>query len=256
MSRLSVPCSWASVLAAWRATALAVLFVVAPGVNASEEPPAPTWPEPATAERATLDELVETHQVVTAAGRPGLMSYVRDFFLYVMRQIAEWIDSFWGRWSTATGVLATVVAYAVLALAVSVVVIVLLRTLRRGRKQQGDGAHELEETVAAPRLAPAAEALDARFEALLAAGDVGAALAALWAWLAAILVGPSADPAWTSRELALAAGRRDLLPTVRHFDRLLYGPSTPSAADVRQLRSTLDGALRPPGVESLVEGGA
>ncbi len=80
-------------------------------------------------------------------------------------------------------------------------------------------------------------------ERLLAAGKSSEALQALWWWLATRLQGNHVDPAWTSRELLVEAGRQDLSTVVRRLDLLLYGPGRPETEEVRTLWGDLEGAL-------------
>ncbi len=77
----------------------------------------------------------------------------------------------------------------------------------------------------------------------LEAGDVSAAVEALWWWLASGLVADRAEPSWTSRELVARAGRQDLLADVRRLDRMMYGAARPSADDVSRLWSDLREAV-------------
>lgn len=77
----------------------------------------------------------------------------------------------------------------------------------------------------------------------LAAGDLRAALEALWWWFARTLTTARVDPAWTSRELLAHSGRRELGGLALALDRLLYGAARPQAADIRAFLSRAEEAL-------------
>lgn len=114
------------------------------------------------------------------------------------------------------------------------------------------GSRRLKRAKAAPAVSaqeiPAHAARDAatwrsEIEACLAAGRIMEALAAAWWWLARSLLGESAAADWTSRELALHSGRRDLMPLLRRMDAMVFGGRAPAAAEVRELVGRLEGAL-------------
>jgi hypothetical protein len=116
---------------------------------------------------------------------------------------------------------------------------------RRRRPRRAEG-----EPVPMAAAAASLDALDVdwerQVEGMLARGEVAAALAAVWRWLAAALGQPAPPESWTTRELVRDAGRRDLLPLVRRFDQLLYGREEAAAADVldllRRLRTAVPAA--------------
>lgn len=127
------------------------------------------------------------------------------------------------------------------ALIASVTALVMhLGGLRRKRTAEG------EELL--PALAPRPMTEDAghwrrELDRRLAAGDLPAALVALWWWLARSVGGEGVDPSWTGSELVRNSGRRDLLPAVRRLDALTYGGREVGAADVRSLVDRLEGEL-------------
>jgi hypothetical protein len=84
----------------------------------------------------------------------------------------------------------------------------------------------------------------AEMEAGLAAGDVTAALEALWWWFAYSLCAAAVDPSWTSEELLTRCGRVDLAAPARALDRLLYGSARPTVDEVRQFLGRLEALLR------------
>jgi hypothetical protein len=81
--------------------------------------------------------------------------------------------------------------------------------------------------------------LDAR----LAAGDVAAALEALWWWFARSASTADVDPSWTSRELLAHCGRHDLTPLALGLDRLLYGPARPGSVELRTFIARAEAGL-------------
>lgn len=99
----------------------------------------------------------------------------------------------------------------------------------------------------APPTSPDGMDWEAELEARLARGEVHAALEALWWWLAHKLGSSRADGTFTTRELVLAAGRRDLLRAVGPLDRLLYADVVAAEGDVRRVHQTIRAALYPGG---------
>ncbi|MEM8997437.1 MAG: hypothetical protein AAGF23_21815, partial [Acidobacteriota bacterium] len=83
----------------------------------------------------------------------------------------------------------------------------------------------------------------AELERRLADGDADGALDALWWWLAERLGVDGAEASWTTPELARRAGRRDLMPLVRRWDRLVYGGDAVHVDPVRALWRGFDEAL-------------
>lgn len=172
--------------------------------------------------------------VEEAASPGGVGAYVRDVTFRVLNRFAEWLDE---RMAFFDWLEADLVFWGLRVLFVLLALFLLgaaARWLwrRRPAPKVGDGAVE-PETPRDTHEAPADRA--AQLRRRLTSGDVAGALEALWWWLAEALGTPRADPAWTSRELLLHAGRRDLRGELRHFDRLAYGPSEPTAGEVRTL---------------------
>ncbi len=138
-------------------------------------------------------------------------------------------------------------AWVVLALLVVALVLLLLRWTLRKR---------LRRVRTAPAVARAAEPQHdaqlssrdregwrAEIERRLRAGQVEPALEAVWWWLARSLLAQTVDPAWTSRELLVAAGRHELSPLAATLDRMTYGSTRPSVPDVYGLLRRLEAAL-------------
>jgi hypothetical protein len=125
-----------------------------------------------------------------------------------------------------------------IALVVLFAVVVRLLAARRGRGRPAQEAPQ-PARVSAPAPARDAAAWRAELERLLAAGEVAAALEAAWWWLARALLGERVDPSFTGRELVERSGRRDLLPLIRRFDVLAYGPRRPEPEEVRGFAARL-----------------
>lgn len=136
----------------------------------------------------------------------------------------------------------TVLAYGVVAVALVLLVLGLGRWIsarRRRRARHADAPSETEPERSAPVVATGAASWRAELARRMAAGDLRAALEAAWWWLAASLVGETADPAWTTRELVAASGRGDLAPSTRRLDAMLYGDPRVEVVDLeRWVRET------------------
>ena len=125
-----------------------------------------------------------------------------------------------------------------------------------GRQRQEALKERLTSEPSAVHLARGATEWRAEVESQLASGDLAAALAAAWWWLARSLAADRVDPAWTSRELLDQARlqrsrRRQLLPLVRRLDALVYGPRPPALAQVRQFVDQLAPLLEVPSARSV-----
>ena len=79
----------------------------------------------------------------------------------------------------------------------------------------------------------------------LEGGDVAGALEALWWWLAAsVTLNAAIDESWTTRELLVRARRPELLRAGSGLDALMYGRSSPSAADVGACLARFEAEIR------------
>lgn len=217
--------------------ALAVTTVAA---APSEDPP------PAAADRAGLEEVVAEAGVVTTPGAPGWASYLKDLGVAFVLFLAQLFEGFDPKLVPVAGSVAVTVARVLLFLTSVVLILLLLRWLRhrlRRVKTAAPSVRELPETDTLDAGAVSADEWAARLESHLAAGEVAAACQALWWWLARSLVRAPVEGSWTSRELLSHAGRRDLTPSVRVLDRLIYGATKPGADDVRRLWGELREAL-------------
>ncbi len=134
-----------------------------------------------------------------------------------------------------------------LAVLVAMIVIVLVRVAvtarRRRRAARASGSSAVPPRPLAPSVERDALAWRAEIDRRLAAGDLAGALEAVWWWFARRLSARAVDPAWTSGELLVRSGRRDLAPLANRLDRLLYGPVRPAPDDVRRFVARGEGAL-------------
>lgn len=193
-------------------------------------------PPPARAEIEPLQQVVRDQRIETRASRPGVALYLRDVAVAVGDGIAELIARFFPDVGILTSRIARIGALVVIAVAVFLLGIFLLRlALRRWRARP-------EEPTSPIRVLPqpqrsdlrSQERWEAELDRQLARGDVAAALAALWWWLACGLLPRAVDPSWTTRELISRAGRWDLAAWVRRLDRMIYGAEPPAVDEVRR----------------------
>ncbi len=206
--------------------------------------------EPVTLTPAQVDQdLVQRIYRESAASAkpagPTLSGYLADLALRISKTlrgwmmavlpglggILAWLESWGWRW-------------VVLGLALLVAGLLLWRLLKAWAGPGGDGGErDLQPLGASGDGEAGALDWESLLEENLATGRVSAALEALWWWLAERLIPRGAEPSWTSRELVLVAGRRDLLAQVRSLDRMLYGAAPPEVGEVRQLWGQLREAV-------------
>jgi hypothetical protein len=171
-----------------------------------------------------LEEIYRVERVDTSDPSQGTSAYLGHLLNTALSKLFEglgWVvDAFLGSSGTTRPLALALVAIAALAVVVALVRFLLARV----RCRRGELPFSAEPTPAAAGAAQS-DAPGWRLELgrRLAAGDLRAALEAAWWWLASSLVGPRADPAWTTRELLLAADRRDLGSSGRQLDAMLYG---------------------------------
>ncbi len=190
------------------------------------------------ADQALLEQALQQGGVVVERPSPSLLEYLGDVLRGIAFAIARAVERIFDMvgGGTTLGVLFAVI----LALALLFLVFVLFR-LWRTRPRPLPARAEVLPAAATP--APANEDWEAKVEGHLRRGEINAALEALWWWLASRLKTPAVERSWTTRELVLRAGRRDLLRAVMPFDRLLYAAGTPGADDVRGVQQTLRRAV-------------
>lgn len=196
----------------------------------------PPSPPPALADRVLLERVLRESGVEQAAPGPSLLEYLQDLWVAFFRWTFE-------RMAPLGALLGwrffEVLAWTMVALAALLLLASALRRLTR-RKEKPTPAPTGAATAGAEEAGRDPAAFRAEVEAHLRAGDVAAALEALWWWLARSLAGPQVDPSWTSREMLIRAGRLDLTPFARDLDRMVFGAQPPTVPEVRRLLVGLD----------------
>ncbi len=218
--------------------------VPSPEVRPLEARPAEVRPPAARsleADRQQLRQVMIETGIVTDPPRPGLTLWLRDITAAFSRWLADRMASVLPRLAQR------VVPFfePILILLLGFLTVVLFAFLVRfafDRRQRRAPSPDPTAILPAAEATPARD-WEAELRRRLAGGDVVAAIEALWWWLASGLVGEQAEPSWTSRELVVKAGRRDLLADVRRLDRMMYGTARPSADDVDRLWSDLRGLV-------------
>lgn len=214
---------------------------MAPPVTWAEDATAPDGSSEAavetTADRRLLDDLYAQHRIDGRATEPDASLYFQDLGKAFGDALTSWLDRYFGRIASATTAVIAPIAYGLLLLLGFLSLLLWGRVLWR-RRQASRPADPSLQRLDRPRPGSAGEgggvAWEAQLQQALAAGQVPQAVEALWWWLAEVL-GTVADGSWTSRELVLHAGRRDLMPQVRRLDRLIYGARKPSIDEVTGL---------------------
>ena len=193
----------------------------------------------APAQGPLLERVLAETGVARFPSKPSPLSYSEAW----SEAVARWLERFFGDRPGVFEGLGRAMVYAALlavAAALGFLVVLLLRSLRAHRRPSSRAGQAA--TSAVPAAAPVrdAEGWKREIEHRLRSGDVAGALEALWWWLARSLAGERADASWTTRELVVYAGRRDLLALVPYLDVLMYAPRRPAAADVAACRERLE----------------
>jgi hypothetical protein len=192
---------------------------------------------------APADEAVLERALVGVERTPAppRASYVAELGQRIQEELTSWAAGLLG----ALGVPAAVLQAVAIGLAVLAGLALLALIWRRWSRWRRRGVPPLAiEAVEIPAVTERdAGSFRAEIEACLAAGRIAQALAAAWWWLARTLLGRDVTADWTSRELALRSGRRDLVPLLRRLDAMAFAGRTPGAAEVRELIGRLEGAL-------------
>lgn len=185
------------------------------------------------------EELLRQHAVERTLPAPGWADYATDLASALARWLADSLSlSPAARRGVAAVTLLLVALVAVLALAWAARA---LLGRRRLTVLEGLGHLAARPSPTARERGP--EDWGRELARRLELGEAGAALEALWWWLATSITDGRVDPAWTSQELVLRSQRPLLLPHVRVLDRLTYGGLRPPLEDVRHLASRLQEAL-------------
>jgi hypothetical protein len=199
---------------------------------------------PRRADRELMAQILDQTGVERSLPEPAWTNYVAQ----VVQHALAWLLAPLARLASDRALWSQVLAWVILTGLLSVLALLLARWLLRSlRRRQAPAAPaitvlsvalEAEQRATRDRAAWRAE-IDRR----LAAGQIEAALEAVWWWLARSLIEQTVDPSWTSRELLAAARHRELSPLAATLDRMLYGPARPSVPEVRGFVVRLETAL-------------
>ncbi len=236
---------------------LAALPALGEGDVAVPREPLPTLQGARQADPEELARVVAESRVETSPATPGLALYVRDAAEVVSGWLVDLLERYlpgFGRFAGWFLKAVPALLYGLLALLAGILVARLVRRWWRDRRPQEPSPVRTLPAVGAGD----AERRDAAWwegelRRRLAAEELGAALEALWWWLARVLesglagAGTAApadvERSWTSRELISRAGRPDLRPLVGRLDRLIYGPDVPTAGALRRMFGDLKEAV-------------
>lgn len=218
---------------------VALLLLAAAAVPLAADPPRPT---PAQGDTALVARAIRETSADTRPPEPSLREWLQAVIERVMGRLIELTSASVGtrRW-IARG--AAVLATALTATALVMLALLLGKTWRqRLRKARGvaDGSLAGE---APPGGLPGAAAWWCLVETSIEAEDLPRALAALWWFVAASLLGDSVQPSWTTRRLVISSGRGELAPLAWRLDALAWGPGLASLAEVRRLADELRKAV-------------
>ncbi len=228
------------------ALALTVLLLVASPVVAQEHE-ATDGPQSTAAlegDRELLRQTMIDARIASDRSRPGLTQWAQDVGLAFSQWLGRWMDRVlpgFNRWlvpfiEPATKFLLTL-------LAVVLFVFLVRFIVERWRLRESASSEPIQHLDADDEVESAAREWEDELRRHLGRGDVAAATQALWWWLAGRLAADRAEPSWTSRELVVRAGRRDLLADVHRLDRMMYDVRQPSADDIRRLWGDLREAV-------------
>lgn len=185
---------------------------------------------PQAADRALLKDVMAEGAVATGTPRPQLVRYVGDVATAWIGGLLDWIfgsDSF-----DETAI--QLVRWMILALVAALLGMLGYQWYRWWRTRHAVAPQRRDVEMLAPVVDPSID-WRTELERRLADGDADGALDALWWWLAERLGVDDAEASWTTPELARRAGRRDLMPLVRRWDRLIYGGGAVHVEPVRAL---------------------
>lgn len=181
-------------------------------------------------------------EVETQRSVPDFFEYFVDlgkaFFVALMELVGSLADAVGG---AVSGEFLVGLIFFLLAAGFLLLIYVVIRLWQKRLPKTSDSFELRPEAPASP------QGIDweAELEARLARGDAHAALEALWWSFAQKLGTIRADATWTTRELVLASGRRDLLRAVVPLDRLLYADVVVALDDVRRVRQSLLAVVPP-----------
>lgn len=196
---------------------------------------------PARADRELLAQLAREAGAVTSPPGPSAQEYIAMVVRRVAEAVLDWLLPSGKGLESAFELLSTlarILAWTLVAAAIFLLVRRLVAGwIRRSRGASGEAGETGLEVAARPQHDP--ETWLRRFREALEAGDLDAAMQALWMWAGLRLAGPELDAAWTSSELLAHAGRRDLRAVFGRLDAWRYGPQRPESGRLERLAAEL-----------------
>lgn len=201
------------------------------------------------AQRADLERIqriLSESQVETSVPKPAWSEYFRELYLRFWMWVARRLDPLGPAFKEVIRGL----GYFILVIAgcsiVALLIVIGQMIYRSYVRRRASAPLPLEPANARSRAA--GRNLDPAWwrrelERRLDEPDAPAALEALWWWFACAVAGGRLELSWTTREVALHAGRRDLLPLVSDLDVMAYGIVRPDLARVRELTGSVDRVL-------------
>ncbi len=203
------------------------------------------------ADQQLVESLLDSSKVDRSPPQPAPSLYIRDvgtnFLIWLFSRLS---------WSVGLAGLVVKIGYwLVIALLISALLTLALLMPRLLRRRRGPEAYQdgLISSDGADQPTPADAAASWReMEQALARNQPGAALTALWWWLARRVAGSAADAAWTTRQLLRSARSPhqgastsgDRLGTLcRRLDVMIYGPVPAQCGEIRELAQDLKEVL-------------
>ncbi len=230
-----------------RLTGALVAFLLIPMPQAEGEGAQPPEVRSLEADQLLLRQVVSEARITTDRSKPGPTLWLQDAGLAVGRRMAGWMERVLPKFARRAAPFFEPVLLVLLALLAALLLVFLVRLAFEHRRRALPAPRR--PGAATDRAAPPPGEGQARHDWAtelrrhLGSGDVTAAIEALWWWLASCLVAERAEPSWTSRELVIKAGRRDLLADVRRLDRMMYGAVRPSTREIGRLWDDLRGVV-------------
>jgi hypothetical protein len=203
---------------------------------------------PLAGDRELLETILADGTIQQAPQEPGISDYVGHLASEAASAIGGWLSRTFGGtfdFNGLVGALGWVLPLArgfLICLALALLLWIARALWRRWRGPEATPAGVEVVPIAGSGQAGGRD-WDAELEGRLAAGDGRGSLEALWFWLAQRLGAEVEAARFTTRELLLAAGRKDLRRSGRELDRLLYAPERPTLDAIRAVRTELRKAL-------------
>lgn len=218
---------------------LVALLTAGEAFTAEPAPAESAVPGPsARADRIVLEDVYRQSGAARTVPGPSWMDYVSDVLSRAAGSLFRRLDPLGqlvGPWSHIFAV--------ILAGALLLSFLVILGRVFAKRGPPAEPAAAVQTSLPFPAPARGREEWRLEFEERLGRGETLPALQALWWWFALSASPEGVDPAWTSREVLVRAGRDELVPVARVLDRMIYGPLPPREPEVRALLAEMEGAF-------------